>query len=209
MASFETEVDKEYESLAFQTEEEYAANGQKHFRAALIFALIGGLLTVLVASFGLKRDLFVITVGLLLFSLLLFISGAMQKGGNYKNGFVTIMNDMQLMPKTMKQLAFVQFFSWFALFAMWIYTTSAVTEFIYGTTATESKLWSDGADWVNVCFAVYNGVAALVAFALPVLAKWTSRRVTHLICLFLGGLGLISIFLYPYSKTLIYYFFQW
>ncbi len=98
------------------------------------------------------------------------------------------------MPKTMVQLAFVQFFSWFALFAMWIYTTSAVTSHVYGTSDTTSALYNEGADWVGICFAIYNGIAAIVAFLLPVIAKRTSRRITHLMALFMGGIGLISIF---------------
>lgn len=98
------------------------------------------------------------------------------------------------MPKTMVQLAFVQFFSWFALFALWIYTTSAVTSHVYGTDDSASTLYNEGADWVGICFAVYNGIAALVAFLLPYLAKITSRKVTHLIALFCGGIGLISIY---------------
>tara|TARA_Y100000815_G_scaffold275770_1_gene317206 strand:- start:2580 stop:3905 length:1326 start_codon:yes stop_codon:yes gene_type:complete len=98
------------------------------------------------------------------------------------------------MPKTMVQLAFVQFFSWFALFALWIYTTSAVTSHIYGTEDTTSALYNDGADWVGICFAIYNGIAAIFAFLLPVLAKATSRRVTHMIALLCGAIGLISIF---------------
>ena len=97
------------------------------------------------------------------------------------------------MPKTMVQLSFVQFFSWFALFAMWIYTTSAVTSHVYGTSDTTSALYNEGADWVGICFAVYNGIAAIVAFLLPVVAKKTSRRITHLMALVMGGIGLISI----------------
>ncbi|MCB0705213.1 MAG: MFS transporter [Saprospiraceae bacterium] len=98
------------------------------------------------------------------------------------------------MPKTMVQLSVVQFFSWFALFAMWIYTTSALTSHVYGTTDTTSPLYNEGADWVGICFAVYNGIAALVAFMLPVLAKRISRRMTHLVALFCGGFGLISVY---------------
>ena len=98
------------------------------------------------------------------------------------------------MPKTMVQLAFVQFFSWFALFAMWIYTTSAVTSHVYGTSDTTSILYNEGADWVGVCFSVYNGVAALAALGLPWMSKKISRRLTHLIALCIGGLGLISIY---------------
>ncbi len=98
------------------------------------------------------------------------------------------------MPKSMVQLAVVQFFSWFALFAMWIYTTGAVTSHIYGTEDPTSSIFNEGADWVGVLFAIYNGVAAIFAFALPVIARYTSRKVTHMLCLFAGGLGLISIF---------------
>jgi maltose/moltooligosaccharide transporter len=98
------------------------------------------------------------------------------------------------MPKTMKQLAWVQFFSWFALFSMWIYTTQAVTGHVFDTRDTTSKLYNDAADWVTVMFTTYNGVAAIVAFALPVLAKKTSNKFTHMLALMLGGIGLISIY---------------
>ncbi len=98
------------------------------------------------------------------------------------------------MPKTMIQLSFVQFFSWFALFAMWIYTTSAVTSHVYGTSDTASVVYNEGADWVGICFAIYNGIAALVAFMLPVVAKKLSRKVTHLLALVCGGIGLISVY---------------
>jgi maltose/moltooligosaccharide transporter len=85
------------------------------------------------------------------------------------------LSDLYRMPKTMGQLAIVQFFSWFALFSMWIYTTSAVTSHIYGTKDPTSELYNQGANWVGILFAVYNGFAALVAFLLPVLAKLTNR----------------------------------
>jgi maltose/moltooligosaccharide transporter len=98
------------------------------------------------------------------------------------------------MPRTMRQLAIVQFFSWLALFSMWIYATPAITSHIYHTSDTTSKLYNEGADWVNVCFSVYNGVSALAALALPAVARATSRRITHLLCLTAGGLGLISIY---------------
>ena len=95
----------------------------------------------------------------------------------------------------MGQLAIVQFFTWLALFAMWIYSTSAITSHVYGTSDPTSVAYNDGADWVGVLFGVYNGAAALFAFLLPVLAKWTSRKMTHSISLIIGGLGLCSIFL--------------
>jgi maltose/moltooligosaccharide transporter len=68
--------------------------------------------------------------------LAMLISGLMQKNNTTDNGFVTIMNDFQFMPKIMKQLAWVQFFLGLRFFSMWIYTVPAVTQHIYGTTDT-------------------------------------------------------------------------
>lgn len=109
-------------------------------------------------------------------------------------GFKDIMESFAHMPKTMVQLAVVQFFSWFALFAMWIYTTGAVTHHIYGATDPASELYNKGADWVGVLFSAYNGFAALAAFALPVIAKYTSRKMVHTISLLVGGISLISFY---------------
>ena len=114
-----------------------------------------------------------------------------------------MLRDLFMMPKTMGQLAIVQFFSWFALFSMWIYTTSAVTSHIYGTRDPASELYNQGANWVGILFGVYNGFAALVAFLLPLLAKITNRRITHAISLVAGGLGLISIILFHSPQMLI------
>ncbi|MGI8598109.1 MAG: MFS transporter, partial [Chitinophagaceae bacterium] len=102
--------------------------------------------------------------------------------------------DILNIPVTMKQLALVQFFSWFALFSMWIYTTSSVTMHIFGTSDVTSPLYNQGADWVGILFAAYNGFAAIMAFFLPPLAKLTSRKTVHMISLVAGGVGLISFF---------------
>lgn len=109
-------------------------------------------------------------------------------------GFGEIVTGVGSMPKTMLQLAIVQFFTWLAFFAMWIYTTAGVAQNAYGTTDTTSKAFQDAGDWVGVMFMVYNGISALAAFLLPMIAAKTSRRMTHLICLVIGGAGLIAIF---------------
>jgi maltose/moltooligosaccharide transporter len=118
-------------------------------------------------------------------------------------GIREVASDFVRMPKTMKQLAVVQFFSWFALFAMWINTTPVVTEYVFGSTDTSSKLYNQGADWVNILFAVYNGVAAFCAFILPPLARKTSRKTVHALSLIMGGLGLASIFVVKSQYLLI------
>jgi maltose/moltooligosaccharide transporter len=78
---------------------------------------------------------------------------------------------------------------------MWIYTTAAVTAVHYGSSDPTSAAYNEGADWVGVLFGVYNGVAALVAFTLPVLARRIGRRGAHAVALSMGGLGLLGIFL--------------
>lgn len=96
------------------------------------------------------------------------------------------------MPKTMLQLAVVQFFTWIAFFAMWIYTTSGIALNAFGTADKDSKIFQDAGDWVGVMFMVYNGVSAVAAFLLPMLAKRIGRKYTHMVCLIIGGIGLVS-----------------
>jgi maltose/moltooligosaccharide transporter len=98
------------------------------------------------------------------------------------------------MPKTMVQLAFVQFFTWIALFSLWIYTGTAIADNVYGTVDAQSAAYQDAANMVGIMFAVYNGVSALAAFILPVLARATSRKACHTVCLAIGGLSLASLF---------------
>ena len=123
--------------------------------------------------------------------------------GGFFNGAAEIFDAFVKMPITMKQLAGVQFFSWFALFAMWIYTTGAVTHHIYGTDDTKSALYNEGANWVGVLFAVYNLFAAFCAFLLPPLAVKFSRKGVHAISLVAGGLGLISFYFIKSHQLLI------
>jgi maltose/moltooligosaccharide transporter len=109
-----------------------------------------------------------------------------------RNVFVAIMADLYAMPQAMRRLAVVQFFSWFALFAMWIYTTSAVTQVHYGTTDPQSAIYNEGANWVGVLFASYSGFAAIAAVVIPLLVRRFGLRISHLINLWLGAAGLVS-----------------
>jgi maltose/moltooligosaccharide transporter len=193
MASFEDNQEREGQVRELRTAEEYARNGARQLRLGLILLAVGSLFSAWLAREQLYQVM-ILSAGIGFVGVLLVLGGLMQRGGKYDNGFVTILNDFQDMPHTMKQLAWVQFFSWFALFAMWIYTTAAVTSHIYGTHDTTSALYNEGANWVGVAFGAYNGVAALVAFAIPVLAKRTSRKIAHAICLVCGAAGLLSIF---------------
>lgn len=166
----------------------------KFTRNGFVWLVVGLIGSILVQQMNWEKELYILSVGLGAFGLILLVSAFYTRQGKTGNGFVEVITDLMNMPKTMKQLAIVQFFSWFALFAMWIYSTSAVTSHIYGATDTTSKLYNDGADWVGVLFSVYNGFAAMVAFGLPVLAKLTSRKMAHAIALVCGGLGLVSFY---------------
>ncbi len=113
-----------------------------------------------------------------------------------KSGIAEIFSDLLSMPKTMWQLGIVQFFSWFALFSMWVYTTPAIAEHIYHIKAgdTSSHAYNTAGNWVDVLFGVYNIVSAAYALLLPRIVRKSSRKKTHAFSLTMGGLGLISIF---------------
>ena len=193
LEAFEIAEGKMEYTKAEPTSEQFSINGSRQIRNGSIALIVGALSWLGLSELHVEKEVYILAGGILFMGLLLLISGQLQRSGNYRNGFVTIINDFHDMPATMKQLAWVQFFSWFALFAMWIYTTSAVTSHIFGSTDKTSVLYNDGANWVGICFAVYNGVAAVVAFLLPQLAKRTSRKMAHAICLTIGALGLLSI----------------
>jgi len=163
-------------------------------RNGIIFLIIGLALLYFVYNRGLEKEMYILGGGLAIYGVIQFLTYGLAKSKKVKNGLVEIITDMINMPKTMGQMAVVQFFSWFALFAMWIYTTAAVTGHVYGTTDTTSVLYNEGANWVGVLFGIYNGFAAIVAFGLPVLAKYTSRKITHAISLVIGGIGLLSFY---------------
>jgi maltose/moltooligosaccharide transporter len=192
MAAFAENQARERAVLERRTPDEFALNGRRQIRLGWILLAAGALLSAWLARAAIYQVM-ILSAGVGVVGLLLIVSGLLQRGGRHDNGFVTIVNDFQDMPHTMTQLAWVQFFSWFALFAMWIYTTPAVTAHVYGTTDTSSALYNEGANWVGVGFGTYNGVAAVVAFGIPMLARRSSRKTAHAICLACGALGLLSI----------------
>ena len=113
-----------------------------------------------------------------------------------KSSLLDIFTDFKNMPRTMKQLGLVQFFSWFALFSMWVFTTDAVATHVYGLTGDYSKSieYNTAGNMVSSAFGVYNLVAAVYALCLPLLAKFLGRKGTHAFSLLAGGLGLLSIY---------------
>jgi maltose/moltooligosaccharide transporter len=122
-----------------------------------------------------------------------------------EGSILNIFKDFASMPKTMKQLGVVQFFSWFALFSMWVFSTSAIAQHVFGADIRDSSSaeFNNAADWVGSMFAIYNAVSAIFALALPRIANYFGRKKTHAISLMCGGLGLISIYFVPNQYWLI------
>ncbi|MVN21402.1 MFS transporter [Mucilaginibacter arboris] len=120
-------------------------------------------------------------------------------------GILTIFQDFLSMPQTMRQLGLVQFFSWFALFSMWVFAAPAIAQQIYhvAPTDTSSEAFANSGNWVGILFGIYNGISAIYALFLPAIARATNRKVTHAFSLMAGGAGLISIFFIQDPKVLI------
>jgi maltose/moltooligosaccharide transporter len=164
-----------------------------HFtRYGTQFLALGLGCCAVIAATGLDSKLYILSIAVTLFGTLQLVAGALQQQQRINNGLYQITRSIMIMPRTMRQIALVQFLSWFALFSMWIYTTAAVTSHHYHSTDASSLAYNEGADWVGILFAAYNGFAALAAIAIPFFVRVTNRKITHMLNLCLGALGLIS-----------------
>ncbi|MEL0067611.1 MAG: MFS transporter [Gammaproteobacteria bacterium] len=163
------------------------------FKSGLIWSMVGIASSwyVLDNLDSLDKNLTLLTFGLLSFGLLQLIAGWLEQGRS-ENGFLIVMKDLFNMPPTMKQLAVVQFFSWFPFFAMWTSATTAVTSFHYGTSDPTSALFNEGADWVGVLFSAYNLTSVVAAITISLVVKKIATKYAHMFNLLLGGIGFIS-----------------
>ncbi|HVZ98956.1 MAG TPA: MFS transporter [Caulobacterales bacterium] len=168
----------------------------------LIWIVLGALAAAGVFARQLEKELYVLAALVVLFGAAKLVAGLLRRSGATANGFYEIVEDMHNLPLTMKQLAVVQFFSWFALFSMWIYTTPAVAAHFYHSADASSPAYNQGADWVGVLFAIYNGVAALAAIVIPIVARAAGRRFAHALNLALGAAGFASFFFISDPKLL-------
>ena len=121
------------------------------------------------------------------------------------SSLLDIFTDFKKMPVTMRQLSWVQFFSWFGLFGMWVFATPAIAQHIYNLPYTDSSsaMYQNAGDWIGILFGIYNLISAFYAFALPYIAKKIGRKRTHALSLIIGGLGLLSIYIMPDKNWLI------
>ncbi len=111
-----------------------------------------------------------------------------------RSGFMEILQDIKHMPKIMWQLGLCQFFAWFALYSMWVYTTPAIADHVYGSPDPTSVGYANAGDKVGELFGIYNLVAMMFALLLIPIARAIGRKMTHAVCLTLGGAGLMSLY---------------
>ena len=175
----------------------------KKYRSAGTLLLAGGLIfSFIIRQLAWDKGLYILSFGVSFYGLLQLVAAGRYAAGR-KRGLVELVHDLNNMPGAMRQLALAQMFTWFALFAFFIYSTAAVTSYHFGSSDPRSEAYNLGANWVGVLMSIYNGVAALVALVLPVLARRTSRVTTHMICLVIGGLGLCSMYAFKEPRLLI------
>jgi maltose/moltooligosaccharide transporter len=113
--------------------------------------------------------------------------------GGFGGGVAEIWSAIREMPDTMRQLAWVQSFSWLGMYCVFLYFPPAVARNVFGATSQSSELYSEGIEWAGICIAAYNAVCLVFSFILPKLSRFTSRQITHCLCLICGGIGLISL----------------
>ena len=165
-----------------------ALDPRRERRKGLAWGVAGVAGLTLIDLWRLDPQLYLLCAGALLWGAAQWLHGR----GVSPGLFASIMGDLATMPRAMRRLAPVQFFSWLALFSMWIYTTAAVAQVHYGTSDPHSAAFNRGANWVGVLFAAYNGFAALAAVVIPLMVRRFGLRVSHLVNVWLGAAGLLS-----------------
>lgn len=161
--------------------------------SAIAWIAAGVVVVVLVGSFDLEKELYLLGGLLAGYGLASLIAIRMARAGRDNSLLGAIVGDFSGMPPIMKRLSLVQFFSWSSLFIMWIYTTPVVAQTAFGATDASSPAYNAAGNWVGVLFAIYNGIAAIAALTL---LPWFAARIgkvrTHALCLLCGAAGFAS-----------------
>ncbi len=153
--------------------------------------LAGGIvLTAVIGREGHDYQLYILSIGLVVFGLAQILNRRFPRD----HAVAHILSDLVQMPDVMRKLAVTHFFTWFALFIMWPFTTPIVTQYAFGSTNPATASYNAGANWVGLLYGVFNGVAALAAlFALPRLAAMIGSARTHMLCLLVGSASFLSL----------------
>ncbi|MBS0481637.1 MAG: MFS transporter [Proteobacteria bacterium] len=182
-----------------------AALAERNGGSSFWWIAAGTLLALVTERLGFKKEVYLLAGLLAGYGLLSYIAIRLARAGRSQGMLASIVGDFSGMPPIMKRLALVQFFSWSALFIMWINTTPIVAQNFFGSSDPASAAYQEGGNWVGVLFSVYNGVAALAAlFLLPALSRRIGKARTHMICLLAGAAGYASFFVLKNPDHLIF-----
>ncbi|MEO8618878.1 MAG: MFS transporter [Sphingomicrobium sp.] len=169
----------------------------RNFTVSGAWILAGLLVALAVPQFGLEKEIYLLGGLLITYGLASLIAIRMARTGREPSMLSSLVGDFSGMPPIMKKLALVQFFSWSALFIMWINTTPVVAQYFYDATDASSAAYQEAGNEVGVLFAIYNGVAAIAALTLlPFLAKRIGKAKTHVVGLLCGAAGYASFFVF-------------
>lgn len=172
-----------------------AALAERDSAAPFGWITAGIALGLITEQFRLEKEVYLLAGLLLGYGLLSHIAIRLARAGRPASTLTGIVGDFSGMPDIMKRLAVVQFFSWSALFIMWINTTPIVAMNFFGTSDPASPAYQEGGNWVGVLFSVYNGVAAIAALTLlPFLSSRFGKVRTHVFGLLCGAAGYASFF---------------
>jgi maltose/moltooligosaccharide transporter len=186
------------------SDEQLQALGSRSLAPGLAWMAAGALICVAVGELALEKEVYLLGGLLIAYGLARTVAIRLARSGNRTNMLAHIVGDFSGMPPLMKRLAMVQFFTWSALYTMWVFTTPVVARNFYMSPDPSSAGYQDAGNWVGILFAVYNGVAAIAALALlPWLAKAVGKARTHMICLLCGAAGYLSFLIIRDPKLLI------
>ncbi|MDC8754303.1 MFS transporter [Erythrobacter sp. sf7] len=163
--------------------------------AALVALARGDSRPAFLGTIEVAKDLYVLAGLIGGFGVIQLFASMLRAQGREDSGFMEVVSDLFAMPKTMRQLAVVQFFSWFAMFALWIYGTPGVTEYHFGASDAAGAAYQDGADWWSLMGSVRNGLAAAAALGFVVVAAKIDRTRLHALNLMLGAAGFAAVLL--------------
>jgi maltose/moltooligosaccharide transporter len=176
----------------------------RSFGTSVVWIAVGISILFAVVQWQLEKEVYLLGGLLIAYGLANAAGIALARAGRSSNMLANIVGDFSGMPKVMRRLALVQFFSWSALFIMWINTTPVVARNFYHSPDPASAGYQEAGNWVGVLFAVYNGVAAVAALALlPLLARAFGKARTHMLCLLAGAAGYAAFFLISDPKMLV------
>lgn len=156
----------------------------------------GAAVLLVAASWSVQKEVYLLGGLLIAYGAAKIMAIHLARSGRGANMLTQVVGDFAGMPALMKRLAVVQFFTWSALYTMWVFTTPVVAQYYYHAPDPASPAYQAAANQVDVLFAIYNGVAAIAALTLlPWLARAIGKAKTHVLCLICGAAGYASFLL--------------